>query len=194
MPLSKREKRLLILAVLIILGVSLYKFALQPGLEHYQGLGEELAEQEHELLKAGLIITDREKYEGMLAETVSGLQLLEKVFYRSEINEVKLRLMEELDKLFEEKGLVVTSKEVFSGNPGEETAEEDLFRISYRVSLVGGTAELVDFLESILKKEKYYQVQELEIKNDGNDRRLTVYMVIETYSVGGREDETEREL
>jgi hypothetical protein len=189
MTLSKREKSLLILAVIVIVGVSLGKFVIQPGLNRYLAIQSEIKESEHELHKSYLIIRDKEKYESMLEKASLELEMVKNAFYQNEITKVKLELMEEVDRLILENGLAIKSKEVRVENPEKEPVS-----ISYRASLSGKTANLVDFLESLILQDKLYQLRELEIKSGRDENRLNIYLVIETYCMGGKDNETESKI
>ncbi len=180
MTLNKREKGWLILAVIIITFVSLGKFVIQPGVNNYLAVQNEIREGKHELHKKNLIIRDKKKYENMLEETLLELEMVKKAFYQDEITKVKLKLMEEIDRLIKESELIVKSKEIRVENP-----EEEPVIVSYLANLSGIITDLVDFLKLLTLQDKYYQVQELEIKGRENEGELNIYLVIETYCIGG---------
>ncbi len=186
MALSKREKRLLILAFIIIVGVSVIKFVIQPGFNHYLVLQSRAAEGEFELQKSNLIIRDKDKYRNLLEDTNSELKQIKSLFYQKEILEAKLEFMEDVDKLIIESGLKIKSKEVRVDHP-----ESLPVVISYCLNLTGTTINLVDFLESFNAMDGYYRICEMNLKSSSSDDRLSIYLVIETYCIGGGNDETE---
>ena len=184
MQLNKREKRLLLLALIIILPLLLGRYLILPYRQKGTTLQEKLVQTRQQLTLNSLIARDFQKYRRLLANKKAELDDLSANFYRGEAGQVRLEVIKQLDRELKKNALAVKSKELEL----IERGEGDLTRIRYQAELEGELRAVLNFLTELNQYQKYYRVQQLEIKGGDNYSRLAVLIIIEVISIEGDND------
>ena len=184
MQLNKRERRLLLFALIIILPLLLGRYLILPYRQKGTALQEKLVQTRQQLTINSLIARDFQKYQRLLADKKAELADLSANFYRGEAGQVRLEVIKQLDRELKKNALAVKSKELEL----IERGEGDLTRIRYQAELEGELRAVLNFLTELNQYQKYYRVQQLEIKGGDNYSRLAVLIIIEVISIEGDND------
>ena len=168
--MSRREKNLLIAALIIIFILLARKYLFSTGPVNFSRIIKEINELESELEIC------RKELQGMIdlveefEDYYSKNKKLERLFYSGEPADLKLEIINYLDSEITASGLLIESKEFFvervSENIADNTEKKYLkipVKISYQAHVKGGYQELLTFMENLEKSSKYYSIGQLEI-------------------------------
>ena len=212
--MNKREKILLIIAIIVLIALFGVKRVLLPTIDRFYTVIKELDESVFELEEAKLQLMSIDKYIKTLEEVNSENQQLEQFFYKGDSSDLRLEVLKFLDERINELGLSFESKELiidrgsqdieFNGsNTYQPTQDEDKqldqgekfvvknpVKFIYRTQLKGSYEQLLSLLEDISTYHKYYSVSQLDIKASADESQLSVFIVIESYCIEGDKDES----
>ncbi|ACL70612.1 hypothetical protein [Halothermothrix orenii] len=175
MALTRREKKLLVTAIIIIVTVSLVKWGLLPLWNKYDHIHKESLKLEHEIEKSKFVINSSLKYLNILEEKKQELRLLKSSFFKGKPEKIKLSVLNNLDKYIRECQLKVITKNVEMVNDNGSGYKS----LKYHIHLEGRLLNLVRFLERLNQSHKTYLVQALSIKGDVSTSFLTFNLVIQ---------------
>ena len=114
MSLSKREKRLLILAVIIIVFVSIAKWVIVPFYDHYQALDYRIQQREVLLKKCIPKLEHNRKIKEKLTKKKIELSKLNKLIFSGNKDKKQVEFLNIIDKKIQESGLELQSKTIDS--------------------------------------------------------------------------------
>lgn len=210
--MNKREKILLVIAVIVIAASFGIKRVILPTIDRFYTVTEEFDESVFKLKEAKLQLMSTDKYIKRLEEVNIENKLLEQYFYIGDPTEVRLKVLKFLDGEIKELGLVVENKELIIERKRENNAFNDLdkykssrnnnqlnqgevytvkipIKLTYRIQLKGSYQQLLSLLEDISTYHKYYSIGQLDIKTVNAENQLDVFIVIESYCIEGDKDE-----
>lgn len=201
--MSKREKKLLLIGILIIALTVSIRFYILPTYDKYIETKEELKASEHQLQHNQLQLQSAERYINYLESLERELEAKEKFFYHGNMEKSRLQIIRYIDGLIDTMGLKITSKELSSNefdmedissnnnlqsglsnvNNNDSVEEFKIRRFNNRLNLEGSTEELLAFFESINQYDKFYQIRQMEIKRNYEQDKLAAFILIESYAI-----------
>ncbi|HBK67961.1 MAG TPA: hypothetical protein DEB05_04330 [Firmicutes bacterium] len=174
MKLNKRETRLLCLALLLIVGVLLFKWVIRPLNNRLQKVNTELLIIEQEIAKDRLLLQGSNHYLEALAGLKTTKAQIEPFIYQGEGNQVQLEILSFLDSLLKTCNLVVRNKDF----KVEKLTNRKLSRSVAKLTLVGEMENLLLFLEELEKSDKFLIVKELNLSRAGAGEGLSISIKI----------------
>lgn len=109
--MTKREKKLLIIAIIIIISLFGTKEIILPTVERISHINEELQESEHQLEIIELELSSFNKYQNKLTNINLENSLYESFFYKGDPINVRLEILEFLNGIIKELDLAIESIE-----------------------------------------------------------------------------------
>ena len=196
MKINKRELKLIIIAVVIIVSVSLLKYIILPWWNDYQSLANDIAEQKHMLKKHRLIVSRSSKVKERVVNLDSKLAAIDKLLFNQSQDQVKLKLLKGIDQEIKKSGLEIKIKNLsvervkYNNLTGQLSQKKEklldrLEVIVYRLALKGDLSELVNLLNQINNKEKLYIIDRLEITPRPNMDQLLISLDIKVINRKG---------
>lgn len=168
MNLNSRERKLLILAVIIIGGGSLLKWVILPGVDAYQNLQAQLQTAEHNWQRKQMLLDRSQKYKQQLATKQGKLQAVKKLLFGGNLNQARLRALNILEEQIKSSGLQVNNKSI----EVTEKKEQNYRLINYNLTLFGRYNQLIKFLQGIRQKKKHFITNKLRINGERNRRNV----------------------
>ncbi|MFP4016676.1 MAG: hypothetical protein ACLFUI_06555 [Halanaerobiales bacterium] len=158
--MTRREKILLVFAVVLISLLFGVKMIFLPLLDSYFAFNKEYSDIEYQLEKVRLQLKSTDKYMEQLNEVSKEGRLLEEYFYQGDPAEIRLEILNYLDGRIREWGLVAESKELFierteypgqhPGNTQELDYEfEEIMEVSQIESGLQEIEQLVELREPV---------------------------------------------
>jgi len=160
MKLNKREKRLLLFALAIMITVSSAKWIILPAIRYKRTFASNYLRKENQWKKSPMLLKNGQKYQQKLREELGRLEELKSFTFSGEALQVQLDLLEIVDRYLKESGLQITDKKI----EVEEDETDNLRVIYYILSLNGKMKELVNFMESLNNANKFLIVDKLIIR------------------------------
>jgi type II secretory pathway component PulM len=179
LQLSGREQALILVALAIIVGYIGYSYGVEPLLEHYDQLQEELATQRQLLQKKESILARRASYEQKAAQARVLRSFVERSLLPGENPDLASAKLQALLKEFaRESGI-----ELDRISPSPPHSVENYTEISISLPFQCYISELRDFLYMIETAEKFLFVPRLEIRvpNPRRPDRLRVMLEVAGY-------------
>ncbi|TDX53275.1 hypothetical protein [Orenia marismortui] len=201
MQLNKRERRMLIIALIIIGGGSLLKWILIPIWNDYQSIDTKLSLTENKLKKGRFILRDAEKYNNKLKSIKGELAALNKTYFHGQKAKIKLQVLKIIDQYLKESSLKIKDKSVnLEGltkydlsyselSPEEKTIIKELSMINYKLKLEGSLKNLILFLSKLTENEKLLSVDYLDINADAKESQLSIELTIKAINREGEINE-----
>ncbi len=200
MKLSKREQRLLIIAVVIIVSVLSSKYLIIPKWKEYQNIKQELVQQSHLLKRSKLIIKQGRRVKEQLITVKAKLEASNSLLFNSKEDRLKLKVLQVVDANIKEAGLEIRNKNLtvrdisyrdlqIELSAEQEEFLDDLEEIVYRLSLTGELEELSDFLNQIKQEEPLYLIDNLEVSPLQEDNRLLINLDLKAINRKGDNDD-----
>lgn len=208
MTISKREKRLLFLALIILPLLFSLKYLIIPSIDEYFLIEKQLQEFEYKLEMDNIKLQSVDRY----IEQIEGLDLelekIEKRFYSGQVETIRIEILKELDKLIRKSNLKAERKELnieeldldnddngdrfLSARTGvaideiEEAFYEKfrLYRFRYQLQLEGTMEELLLFLESLSQQQKFYNLYQMDLRRSASENSLIIMLIVDSYSIG----------
>lgn len=172
MNLSKRERKLLILSIVIIITVSLFKWVILPYRTERDFINFRIQEQESILKRSKELINDGKEAKIRLAEKKNNLELLNTLVFQKEDSKLQLQVMDIIDQYLKEANLRFLTKDL------QLEKVEGLSRHYFRLNLEGELSSLVSFLDKLEKEEKIYIVEQLDLRQTNIVNNLSIFIVI----------------
>lgn len=179
--LNKREKFLLILAIVIIIGVSTTKLVIIPLWTGYQGLNSKLSTREHQWKKSKLTLKSGKRLKGNLEEIKGELIAINSLFFNKELDKVKLEVLNTLDSYIKSSNLELKNKDLEL----DHDSETNLSKVVCRLALKGELTELIKFLERLNQTKRLYMVENLDLSGGENTTQLSISMIVKVINRKG---------
>lgn len=178
MDLTKREFKLLILAVVIIGGGSLFKWGLKPVLRNYQTVDKELAAQEREWAQKKRLLEESRRYKRNLEEARGEVEDLNSLVLEGNLNAAQLKGLDILTTQLENNGLRVENKSLRV----EKKEEQSYELLYYDFALRGSLGSLTDFLKSLQQAKKLFVVEKMHLRKRARGQGLEIKLVFKAFS------------
>ena len=180
MNLTKREIKLIIIALIIVGGGSLVNWGILPLWNRYQTLNREITEKQQEWEKTKQTLESGKRYKERLSEVKGELTAYRDLFFNQKKDRVKIEVLNTIDEHLRGSGLVVENKVI----QVEEPREKELTRIICRLSLQGRMEEVTQFLIALEQSEKLFMVTELGINANPRESQLMIDLSVKTVNLG----------
>lgn len=172
--LTKREFKLLVLAVVIIGGGSLFKWGVKPIMKSYRGLNKELAAKEQQWRNKKRLLGESARYKKALEQAKAEEQELSALIFTEDANAAQLHGLNLLTSELKQSGLKVRNKELRV----ETREEKDYNLLYYDFYLVGGFSQLTVFLKELNKIKKLFIVERLQLRKVKRESRLEINLIV----------------
>ncbi|OCL27230.1 hypothetical protein U472_07100 [Orenia metallireducens] len=191
MKLNKREKRLLLFALVVMITVSSVKWLILPAIRYQRTFADIYINKENQWLKSPMLLRNGQKYQHKLREEIGRLEELKSFTFSGKALQVQLELLETVDGYLKESGLEITDKKI----EVEEVDTDNLRIIYYILSLNGKLEELVNFLDSLNNANKFLIVDKLIIRKGQASRynNLKVNLRIKAINIINEENDSNGE-
>ena len=191
--MTDREKKLLIIAIIILIGLFGTKYFILPAMDKISSTREDIQTTEYQLEKTKLQLKSLDRYYNRLAEINRENSFYENLFYHGDPAAVRLEVLQFLDDLSRELGLTIENKEFFIEKQGSNywnnQPEDGLYRLLYQAQIRGSYEQLLSLLEVIDNYERYYSIRQLDIRKSSDNTYLLVSLIIETYCINAEKGE-----
>ncbi len=178
MTLSKREKILLKIALIIIVSFSLIFLVIIPLWTNYQKLNQNLKTEKVLLKKNKLILERGQKYNNKLIELKGELKATESLFYHNKVADTRLELLNVIDEHLKNSNLDIKNKDIFI----DKNIGHGLTTIIYRLNLKGQYNDVLIFLNKINKSEKLLITNYLDIRANKRTEEISVNLKIKAFN------------
>ncbi len=160
MKVSKREARMVLLAIAVVLGVSTFLFGEARWIE-WNEINEAQQRLEEEIALDERMLEQREQWEEELAELTSQLRS----FPRGQ--QVTPQLMEQVNDMARRSGLSLPSQ-----SPDSERDRGHVFEVSIRCQFQGSLEALVRFLFALQSEGAHFNVRNITVSPTGQGDQL----------------------
>lgn len=151
--MSRREKVLLIFAIVIIILLFAGRMVFLPLLDSYFAFNKEYENLEHQLEKSRLQLRSMDNYIEKLTEVNQKRRILEEYFYQGDPSDIRLEVLNFLDSRIREKDIDIVSKEFFI----ERSSQDGPGNVSYSEDEPGYS---IGYSEENYGLDKFVQVKE----------------------------------
>lgn len=190
--MTDREKKLLIIAIILLIGLFGTKYFVLPTMGKLASIREDIQRAEYELEKTKLQLMSLDRYYNRLAEIKRENRFYEGFFYHGDPAAVRLEVLEFIDDLVRTLELGIESKEFFiekqSRDNWNDQPEDGLYRLLYQAQIRGSYEQILSLLEALDGHEKYYSIGQLDIRKSADNTYLLVSIIIETYCIDAEEE------
>ena len=176
MKLTKREFKLVILAVLIIGGGSIFKWGIKPLIKNQRILDEKLVAKERQWANKKRLLQESERYKKALQQAQGEVKELESLTFTENINAAQLKGLNILANQIEGSGLKVKNK----GLRVESKDDNNYDVLYYDFSLVGSFNALTNFLKGLNSTKKLFMVEKLQLRKVEQNSQLEIKLLIKT--------------
>lgn len=198
--MSRREKKMLIIGLVILLVILCIKYLFAPAGDKFKEIVGETSEISFELEKSHLQITSIQRNIKRFEDLFIECKSLENLFYIGASSDLRLEIVNYLDEEIIKSGLVIESKEFTMERVEQnESFIEDILennlltipiRFTYQAQLNGGYYEFLTFMESLENHYKYCSISQLDIRSSSDKSKLDIFLVINSYCIEGGKDES----
>lgn len=176
MKLTKREMKLLVLAVLIIGGSFFYNWGLKPLISKQQSLEKRLAAKKQQWAKEQRLLQESDFYKKTLGQAQAEARALEALTFAGDINNAQLKGLSILETQIKHSGLAVKNKELRVAD--EDNPTYDL--IYYDFALVGSFKAVIAFLKGLNKENKLFIIENLQLIKLKQGSSLEIKVALKT--------------
>lgn len=189
MKLTTRERRLLLMAAIIISFILIYKWIYIPVSEYYFYQLDRETELSHLLNKNKMLITRGPKYRAMIENVRNKIEKYQQLFFEKSAAQVRLEVINIIDQEARNNNMNLKNKDlnIFPGLDGNTASK--LTRVEYRGNFTGSYKDILYFLNSLNRQNELYQLTELQIKGGENSEVLSLFITITVYCIGDDENE-----
>jgi hypothetical protein len=200
MRLNKRESRLLTLAIIIILTISLIKGFLIPLWKNHGSIGYKIIKSKALLKRNEGLLNNANRIKNKLEETKGRLLGVNSTFFNQSKDRAKLELLNLIEEYIRASGLEVRDKSLqmekidFSEFDDEqysrakEKLTTELTLLVCRLNLKGSLNDLVSFLDSIEGSSKFLKIDYLAITANKSSTKLSIDLIIKGVNREGDKD------
>ncbi len=135
--MTKREKIMLIVAIIILIFLFALKSVIIPTIDGYYAITEEYDETVYELEKNKLQLKNINKYAHTVEKINSEIKLLEQIFYKGNMSDIRIEVLKYLDGQIKDHGLDIESKEFNIEQLSQSKVNNDL--VAYDTNQYGST-------------------------------------------------------
>lgn len=179
MQLTKREVKLLVLAVVIIGGSLVYKWGVKPLISSHRSLENRLSVKQREWANKKRLLQESKRYKKSLQQAQAETRELAALTFAANINHAQLKGLSVLESQIKQSGLEVKNKELRLATP--DNATYDL--IYYDFALGGSLQALTNFLKGLNEAQKLFIIDELQLRQIEPDSPLEIKVAIKTLVV-----------
>ncbi len=161
MQLSKREIRLLIVAVVIVISGSLLKWGLLPAVDSYQSLQDQITAAQQKLAEKKRLLKKVEQYKTNLAQAKGKVTAQKKLLFTGSLDQVQIKGLNILEQEIRKSNLEVQNKNI----QVRKKKNQKVNLIAYNFTLDGKYKDLISFLGDITRQNKYFLVEKLSVNS-----------------------------
>lgn len=188
--LSIREKRMIIFAIVFIVGFSLFNWVIKPLWTDYMTMQEELREAKRAYLKA-VSVTNSES--SLLAQHTAYSEAYQEVLSHFYANlgeqEVKIKFLALVEELIEKTNVNIVSKNIAAGSK-----EEGFKTVKINLTVKGTPDQMADLLLALRNAPIVTNVDRIRVDVDQRNRLLQMRLTVSTTIIEevGDQDGTEK--
>ncbi|MBM7557515.1 hypothetical protein [Halanaerobacter jeridensis] len=172
--LNERELKLLILAVVIIGGGSLFKWGIKPVLNSYHDSKEELVTKKRQWANKKRLLQESTRYKKALQQAKGEVQELNSLIFSNDLNAAQLQGLNILTTSLEKSGLKVKNK----GLRFENKEDVDYKLLYYDFTLTGSFIQLTDFLKGLNEVKKLFIIEKLQLRKVERSSQLEINLMV----------------
>ncbi len=182
MGLSKREKMLLIIAILIIGIGSIIMWVIIPLRDNYNQLNNQKNELEMELERINLVLLDTEKNINRLQSEKLKMINIKSLFYNSSSENFRYQVSNKIDNYIKNSGLELRNKQI-----GLQTINnnENLNKLIYQANLEGDMEQILSFLQDLNNSDRLLRTGQLELRRGDSGENLLIHISVEAVNLKG---------
>ncbi len=188
MKLSKREKLILYLCIIVIIGSVLYVYVIEPGIDNIHNLNVKLALKQQELEKDEKLLKEKDKIEAEYKEFYKGLT------NEGNINEKLANISISLESLAKKSGIKQLTN-IMPLSLENEVQENGMYQqIRVQLGLESSLKALIIYIYEILNSPQLFGIQKLQIIPDNENPSVLRSQIIVTSVFINKEKANKNEL